>query len=187
MSICKITVKSLVIPTYLIIDKNLNELYYNSCNINYRLYLIAYFTIVISKCLKVVTYFSIESNSELEEVIIYLIIKYFFLVFDIIIKMDKKTLEEYKTIFIDKLNKNKIEIDNINVYADKTINYLYNNNDLDGFIQKMYEMFIALDIKDNDKITELLTNVSKLNQSKTYDLSKTNEEMYKNLEIKKKN
>ena len=102
--------------------------------------------------------------------------------------MDKKDLERYKTLFIEKLDESGIKMKNKQLYAENTINYIYDNNDVDKFTIKMYEILTALEIKDNETILKLLNedNIETLNNIEMYKLSNINDVMIEKLKNKKR-
>lgn len=89
--------------------------------------------------------------------------------------------EQYNTILKEKLIECKID----NIDSNHIINYLYTNNDKNTFSQKMYDIFIALDLDNKRYIIELLNDVEKLNTSTTYDLSPyVNENVLETIKIR---
>lgn len=81
--------------------------------------------------------------------------------------MTKQMLDNYKLLLTQKINEKGIQIQHS---ENNIINYLYENNDITIFTLKIYDIFCALDIKDNKHVLELLNDLKKLNNATTYEM-----------------
>lgn len=73
-------------------------------------------------------------------------------------------LDGYKTLLKQKINKK------IKFSADEIINYLHDNNEIQSFHHKTYDILCALDIDNNKYVYDLFEDLNKLNNSSTFQL-----------------
>ncbi len=91
-------------------------------------------------------------------------------------------LENYKLLLKEKIKKE------IKYTANEIIDYLYNKNENNIFILKIYDIISALDIENNEYIYELLNNLEKLNNASTYEMCPNiNQSIYEEIEKRNKN
>jgi len=80
--------------------------------------------------------------------------------------MSAAILNEYKLLLSNKLSKYNIDTTTCN----NVVGYLYENNTLNIFINKMYDIVCAIDNDDNKIILSLINDVSVLNDSSSFDM-----------------